>query len=201
MSFNGQLMPQMVSEAVCRTKQNLKAVGVKQPQVLGLDTSLAQVALSLAKREQNAYATKSRRAQRRPRRNALSKKIADSKPAVWWNLKYKTRWLSDGSIVSGNPIHTNFLWNEIGRGADLKELEKWMEENEKTIQELTVAAFATEAPRWTDFFDVKTIDLEKAKREESHFKKLCSLSCAYQRPGIFQKLMNSVPLRNWPQPK
>jgi cytochrome c1 len=157
-----------------RTKYNLNSVGVVVPQVVGLDTSLPQVALSLARRNLDEYATKNKFLEKFPRKNPLTHFVADSKPAVWWNLKYKTRWLSDGSIVAGNPILTNFLWNEIGRGTDLKELEKWMQENTETIKELTVAAFSTKAPRWTDFFDVSTIDLEMAKRGEKVFKKRCA---------------------------
>jgi mono/diheme cytochrome c family protein len=91
----------------------------------------------------------------------------------WWNLKYKTRFLTDGSLVSGNPILMNILWNEIGRGADLYELEEWINKNQKTIDELTVAAFATEAPRWTDFFPATTINLERAKKGEQVFNNRC----------------------------
>jgi mono/diheme cytochrome c family protein len=156
-----------------RTKRNLGAVGVVRPQVLGLDTSLPQVALSLARRKKDPYATKSKLTEAFPRRNILSHEVADSKPAVWWNLKYKTRWLSDGSIVAGNPIFTNFLWNELGRGTDLKELEQWMKDNQKAIHELTAAAFSTKAPLWTDFFPMDSIDVASAKRGESVFKNRC----------------------------
>jgi len=134
------------------TKKNLVSVDTTVPQVLGLDTSLPQVALSLAHRNEDEYATKNPIYERFPRHNELETFVADSKPLPWWNLKYKTKWLADGSIVEGNPIFTNILWNELGRGADLKELQKWMSENRQTIDELTVAAFATEAPRWSDFF-------------------------------------------------
>lgn len=157
-----------------RTKYNLNSVGAVIPQVLGLDTSLPQVALSLARRKNDEYASKSKLLEAFPRRNALDHFVADSKPAVWWNLKYKTRWLSDGSIVEGNPIFTNFLWNELGRGTDLRELEKWMQGNTEKIRELTAAAFSTQAPRWTDFFDASTIDLPAAKRGEKIFEKSCA---------------------------
>ncbi|MEE3078560.1 MAG: hypothetical protein VX341_04415 [Bdellovibrionota bacterium] len=156
-----------------RTKNNIGAVGVKDPLVVGLDTSLPQVALSLARRNSDDYATKNKILEAFPKRNMLEHKRADSKPAVWWNLKYKTRWLSDGSIVQGNPILTNFLWNEIGRGTDLKELEKWMKNNRETIKELTVAAFSTKAPKWTDFFPVSSINLNSAKRGEKIFNDTC----------------------------
>lgn len=157
-----------------RNKKNIKSVGSKKPRVLGLDTSLAQVALSLARRNSDEYATKSFRYQIAPKRSALSHKIADSKPSVWWNLKYKNRWLSDGSLVSGNPVLTNFLWNELGRGTDLYELEKWMKENPKVIRELTTTVFSTKPPRWTDFFAPESIDLAKAKRGKKEFENRCS---------------------------
>lgn len=156
-----------------QAKKSLKYVGVKKPVTLGLDTSLAQVALSLAKRQDDAYATRTPFSHRFPRRNKLEKMIADSKPAVWWNLKYKNRWLSDGSIISGNPVHTNFLWNEIGRGTDLVELEKWLHENEQTINALTATVFATKPPRYEKFFGVNAIDIPKAQRGEKHFVVSC----------------------------
>ena len=165
-----------------RTKTNLVSVDGVVPQVLGLDTSLPHVALSLARRNDDEYATKNTTLERFPRDNELNSFVADSKPMPWFNLKYKTRWLSDGSIVSGNPIFTNFLWNEIGRGTDLVELEQWMKDNSKTIEEITAAAFATEAPRYTDFFPVTSIKIESAKRGEKLFNQTC-LKCH----GEYQK--------------
>lgn len=156
-----------------RTKKNILSVEAVVPSVLGLDTSLPQVALSLSRRNIDEFATKSKTFEKDPRYNELETFVADSKPLPWWNLKYKTRWLADGSIVSGNPIFTNILWNEIGRGADLVELLKWMQENKSKIDELTVAAFANEAPRWTDFFPASTINLEKAKKGERLFVNRC----------------------------
>lgn len=156
-----------------RAKKATKWIGTKKPVVLGLDTSLAQVALSLSRREQDEYATRSERYILFPRPNKLSKLIADSKPAVWWNVKYKNRWLSDGSIVSGNPVHTNFLWNEIGRGTDLKKLEKWMVTAKPEIEALTASVFATKAPRYEKFFGTSSIDIEKAKRGQKHFVQSC----------------------------
>jgi mono/diheme cytochrome c family protein len=165
-----------------RTKKNLVSVAGVVPQVLGLDTSLPHVALSLTHRNDDEFASKNPILERFPRDNELNDFVADSKPMPWWNLKYKTRWLSDGSIVSGNPIFTNFLWNEIGRGTDLKELEKWMKDNSKTIEEITAAAFATEAPRYTDFFPTSSISIERAKRGEQIFNQSC-LKCH----GEYQK--------------
>ncbi|MCO4755572.1 MAG: cytochrome c [Bacteriovoracaceae bacterium] len=154
-------------------KKALKHVEVVKPLALGLDTSLAQVGLSLSKRSEDEYASFSPWRARFPRSNPLREVPADSKPAVWWNLKYKTRWLSDGSIVSGNPIHTNFLWNEIGRGVDLHELELWLDKNTQTIKELTSFVFSTKAPAYNDFFP-NEINIAKAQRGEKLFLKNCA---------------------------
>ncbi len=171
-----------------QSKEAIKFVGAKEPSVLGLDTSLAQVALSLAKRNQDEYATKTTFSHTFPRQNKLSTMVADSKPAVWWNLKYKNRWLSDGSIVSGNPVHTNFLWNEIGRGIDLKNLEVWLEDNTDKIEALTAAVFASKSPRYEKFFGDHSIDVEKAKRGQKHFVQSCqkchgTYEKAWDQPG------------------
>lgn len=154
-----------------KTKDNLKYVGSVSPQVLGLDTSLPHVALSLHKRGDDDIASKKPVRRRRPHK--LNTFVSDSKPMPWWNLKYKTRWLSDGSVVAGNPILTNFLWNELGRGTDLEELEEWMKNNQDRIEKLTAAAFATRAPHWTDFFPARSIDMQMAKRGEEVFNVSC----------------------------
>jgi len=165
-----------------RSKVNLKRVGSKKPAALGLDTSLAQVAISLSYRNQDPYATRSKFFEIFPRKNDLTRLVADSKPAVWWTLKYKTRWLSDGSIISGNPIFTNFLWNEIGRGTDLKELEHWLKNNQQVVEDLTAAVFSTKPPMWLDFFPEKSIDIARAKKGEKVFKNNC-MSCH----GMYKK--------------
>lgn len=156
-------------------KKNMRAVGLKQPLTLGLDTSLAQVSLSLNHRNPDAYASFNELYETVPRTDAiLDRNPADSKPAVWWNVKYKNRWLSDGSVVSGNPIFTNILWNEVGRGTDLVQLESWLQQNEKTIQEITTAVFSSEAPRFTDFFPASKIDLSLAQQGEQIFNNTCA---------------------------
>jgi mono/diheme cytochrome c family protein len=157
-----------------RFKTNIAAVGAKAPLTDGLDTSLAQVALSLAKRSADETASKSRRFEQTPRPERLTREPADSKPAVWWTAKYKNRWLSDGSVVSGNPVFTNFLWNEIGRGADLLELERWLDANPLVVRELSTAVMSAEAPRITDFFPASRIDLERAKNGQAHFQNACA---------------------------
>ncbi|MBL7543455.1 MAG: cytochrome c [Bdellovibrionaceae bacterium] len=155
-------------------QRNMRAVGAVSPLALGLDTSLAQVALSLQKRNPDAWATKSSAYEKKPRPDYLEEMPADSKPAVWWNVKYKNRWLSDGSVISGNPILTNILWNEIGRGVDLVQLSDWLQKNGKIIGELTSAVFSTEAPRITDFFSESQIDIASAQRGEELFIENCA---------------------------
>lgn len=156
-----------------KAKSAMNYIEVVEPLALGLDTSLAQVGLSLSRRGDDEYAQRIPFRARFPRSSELRSVPADSKPAVWWNLKYKTRWLSDGSIVSGNPIHTNFLWNEIGRGVDLEELENWLVDNKDKIKELTSFVFSTKAPRYNNFFPNR-ISISKARRGEKLFLKSCS---------------------------
>lgn len=160
-----------------RSRARAAAVGTKVPANLGLDTSLAQVALSLARRADDAYASFDPDREENPLPNALATDVADSKPMPWWTLKHKTRWLADGSIVSGNPVFTNFLWNELGRGTDLVELEAWMQDNRAGIEALTAAVFANTPPRWEDpVFDLPAVDIEAARRGKVQFDARCA-SC------------------------
>lgn len=162
------------------SKEHLRFVGLKQPIALGLDTSLAQVALSLNRRAQDDYASYSDEFADYPRSDVfLDNNPADSKPAVWWNVKYKNRWLSDGSVLSGNPIFTNIIWNELGRGVDLKELELWLSNNAQTIQELTTAVFSSEAPLITDFVPAEKIEIGRAKLGEVIFNNNCAKCHGY----------------------
>lgn len=154
-----------------KVKGTVPFIAAKKPTQLGLDTSLAQVALSLSKRAQDPYASK---IPTKKRANLLDHYVADSKPMVWWNVKYKNRWLSDGSVISGNPIFTNIIWNEIGRGADLKEIEEWLGENSQMIKELTTAVFSSEAPHITDFFEPQVIDELQAQKGEILFNQTCA---------------------------
>lgn len=165
------------SKMLSETLTNLDRVNVKKPILLGLDTSLAQVSLSLNRRLPDAWATPDLAQQKHPQIDPfLDHHPADSKPAVWWNLKYKNRWLSDGSVVSGNPIITNLLWNEIGRGTDLKKLNTWLQNNQIKIDEITAAVFSIEAPRITDFFTEFELDttLNHLKKGEALFNTHCA---------------------------
>jgi mono/diheme cytochrome c family protein len=159
-----------------RTLDNYGAVGAKEPEVLGLDTAVAQIGLSLGRRADDPWASYSAEAEADPAFTELETYVADSKPAVWWNLKYKTRWLSDGSLTSGNPIVYNLLANELGRGTDLHDLSDWLTTERTPLDELTVAVFATEPPRWTDFFGTDGIDEEAARAGQVVFAERCA-SC------------------------
>ncbi len=166
-------------------KKNLKAVGVTEPPVLGLDTSLPHTSHGLMRRNPDAWATKNSMYERRPRKSGIEKFQASSKPMPWWNLKYKTRWLSDGSVVAGNPLYMVILINEIGRGTDLEELQTWIEDNPEKVTELTTMVFAAKAPRYTDFFDVQQIDIAKAQEGEKYFQQSCK-KCH----GTYEKAWN-----------
>ncbi len=171
-----------------KAKLQLDYIGAKIPVQLGLDTSLAQVSLSLAKRNKDAiasfpdspYSTKS---------HPLHTFIADSKPMVWWNVKYKNKWLADGSVVSGNPILTNILWNEVGRGADLEELESWTDKYKAIIDHLTTAVFASEAPKMADFVDINYFaELDRLQEGQKIYAQMCS-KCH----GTYEKAWDTNP--------
>ena len=154
--------------------ESMSWVGTRNPQVLGLDTSLAQVSLSLSKRGQDENASFDVRYHYNPRASILDEGVADSKPIPWWVMRYKTAWLADGSIVQGNPVLTNFLWNELGRGTDLEELEIWLEDNQQTVDELTVAIFANEAPLWTDWFGTEGFEMERLQAGHATYEQQCA---------------------------
>jgi len=156
------------------SRSRMGSIGLKRPETVGLDTSLAQVALSLARRAPTPRAERDPKWARTPRPTSLDHLIPDSKPAAWWNVKYKTRFLSDASVISGNPVFTNFLWNEIGRGVDLPELVSWLESQSGIVEELTTAVFATQAPKWGDYLDASSIKIERAKRGEKIFNANCN---------------------------
>ena len=155
------------------TKTKLRRIGTSKPQTLGLDSSIAFTGGSLARRGSDPYATPDRVRERNPSTNLFDNLIADSKPGVWWTLKYKNRWYLDGSLVSGQPVIANFLSNEIGRGVDLKEFEEWLISNKDIIEAMTDYVFSIEPPLYTDFFAATDIDLESAKRGQKLFRNNC----------------------------
>ena len=159
---------------VRKAKLSMLNTNPKKPQALGLDNSLRVVALAMARRSQDSYSSPSPYHRLFPRSDLLDNFVADSKPPVWWNTKFKNRWLSDGSVVSGNPVITALIWNELGRGSSLQDFESWLAQNREKVQELTAAVFQSEAPRVTDFFPAEMIPLERAKNGEALFNRACA---------------------------
>lgn len=165
-----------------RLRDNSEFIDGRHPLVRGLDTSLAHVALSLSRRADDSFATKDPKFRRHPRDSILRSQPADSKPAVWWNVKYKNKWLLDGSVVAGNPIFTNILWNEIGRGTDLVELNQWLMRNPDVVKDLTTAVFSSQAPEFLDFFPEEHFSLELVRQGAELFNQHCA-SCH----GVYRK--------------
>ncbi len=168
-------------------KKNIRWMNTRIPATLGLDTSLPQVALSLALREPDAHASRTERSARSPRRDRLETEPSDSKPGTWWNVRFKNRWLLDGSVVSGNPILTNLLWNEIGHGSDLHDVGAWLDRHPEIVRDLVNLVFHSEPPRYTDFFPVTNIRIESARRGEKLFVQNCA-SCH----GTYEKAWSTA---------
>lgn len=162
-----------------RLEKSVEDNRINQPQALGLDTSISSIADTLTESpkfkhlvadEFNLVAAEERKIKK------SKKTIADSKPMPLWNVRYKNRFLSDGSLVSGNPILTNFLWNEILRGGDLDELNKWFDNNPDIIDDITNYIYELEAPKYIDFFPNRQVNLADAKSGHKLFEQRCS-SC------------------------
>lgn len=167
-----------------RLKENSEYIDGRLPLVRGLDTSLAHVALSLSRRANDEFASKSPENRKSPRDSLLRIQPADSKPAVWWNVKYKNKWLLDGSVVAGNPIFTNILWNEIGRGTDLEELSRWLANNSNVIADLTTAVFSSQAPQFLDFFPEDHFSLEMVEKGAALFNQNCAFCHGTYKKGF-----------------
>lgn len=155
-----------------RTKEALRWVSSPSPKAPGLDTSIAAVSSSLDMRASDEFASREKTRKYGRNLKTIRSQGFDSKPGTWWLFRYKNRFLSDGS-VQGNPIVTNILWNEIGRGGDMRGLGDWFAKNEDVIADLTTAVMETKPPSWFDFFP-DSFDLNKAKKGEVHFNSLCS---------------------------
>jgi hypothetical protein len=179
--------PEDAAEAalIRRAQWHLQFVGAREPQALGLDTSLAQVSLSLARRDTDAAASLTEALAVNPRPDPFDTAIADSKPMDWWPVKYKDRWLADGALVKGSFVLTNFLWNEIGRGTDLAELSAWLDANPAVIDDITRFVMTAEPPRIDDFVD-DAVDTAAARRGEAHFLDNCS-----RCHGVYRKNWSS----------
>jgi mono/diheme cytochrome c family protein len=144
-----------------------------QPLAMGLENPASVVGLSLAGRAPDSQATRDPRFAGGAYRSPLWSIPADTKPAPWWTLRYKNRFLLDGSM-QGDPVLGQFIFNEIGRGADLAHLQSWIDRNRESFRAMNGAILAMEAPRWTDFFAAESVNLEMAKRGEQIFNQRCA---------------------------
>jgi hypothetical protein len=157
-----------------RTQDSLHAVGALSPQALGLDTSLAQMALSLARRGPDGKATISPVYSDKPRADVLETLRADSKPPDWYGVKYKDRYGSDGGVL-GDVMMSVVLWNEIARGTDLDQLDAWIKTNPKVLADLGKVVRSATPPRIGDFV-ADAIDVAAARRGEPIYVANCA-SC------------------------
>lgn len=156
------------------SRENIRYVRSVEPRARGLDTALAHTILSLSTRENDAWATRTDESWRNPRPNELEHYPSDVKPATWWLTKYKNKFFSDGSQVSGNPVLGALLVNEFGRGSDLVALDLWLGDNWHIIEEFTTGVFSTQAPSFFDHFEPEAFDIESAKRGEQLFADTCA---------------------------
>lgn len=161
-------------ELYARSLESLRYVETKLPAVIGLDTAVAQVGLALAMRSPDADASRPEAPHLDPALASLKTTVADVRPAVWWNLRYKTRWSSDGIHVSGNPMIYSIVANELGRGTDLVSLRAWLSSHQTEIEAFTAAMFAVEAPRWEDFFGVDSLDEGLAREGQALYDQRCA---------------------------
>ena len=58
----------------------------------------------------------------------------------------QTRWFADGSVIGGNPLVINLLWNEIGRGP-IRRVGRVVGREYFIVDALTAAVFASESPQ------------------------------------------------------
>src|SRR5262245_21970392 len=144
-----------------------------QPLALGLENPASVVGLSLAGRAPDAAATRDPRFAYGAYTTPLRSLPSDTKPASLWTLRYKNRFLLDGSM-RGDPLLAQLIFNEIGRGADLRRLQSWIDRNRGLFRDMGGAVLAMEPPRWTDFFSAESIDLARAKHGEQIFNQRCA---------------------------
>jgi len=177
------------------SRENIRYVRSVEPNALGLDTALAHTILSLGTRELDPWATRTDDSWQNPRDNVLEHYPSDVKPSTWWLTKYKNKFFSDGSLVSGNPVLGALLVNEFGRGSDLVALDLWLNDNWHIIEEFTTGVFATEAPSFFDHFEPEAFDMAAAKRGEQLFNDNCARCHGTYEKGWSQPEAASLSVR------
>ncbi len=143
------------------------------PLAMGLENPATVVGLSLAGRAPDSQATRDPRFAAGAYRSPLWSIPADTKSAPWWTLRYKNRFLLDGSM-KGDPILGQFIFNEIGRGADLRQLQSWIDRNREQFRAMNAAVLDMQPLRWTDFFPAESVNLDRARQGEQIFNQRCA---------------------------
>jgi mono/diheme cytochrome c family protein len=159
------------------------------PMALGLENPASVVGLSLAGRAPDSAATRDPRFAYGTYTTPLRSLPSDTKPASLWTLRYKNRFLLDGSM-RGDPMLAQLIFNEIGRGADLRHLQAWIDGNRHVFRDMGGAVMAMEPPRWTDFFRADSIHLDRAMHGEHIFNQRCA-DCH----GRYEKAWNAPPAK------
>ncbi len=159
-----------------------------QPLALGLENPASVVGLSLAGRAPDGAATRDPRYYYGAYTSPLRALPSDTKSASLWTVRYKNRFLLDGSM-RGDPMLAQLIFNEIGRGADLVHLQSWIDRNRHVFRDMAGAVLAMEPPRWTDFFPAESIELDQAIRGEEIFNQRCA-DCH----GRYEKAWNAPAL-------
>ncbi|NND99875.1 MAG: hypothetical protein HKN47_21350 [Pirellulaceae bacterium] len=154
-------------------KHHLSFVHGKRAAGPGLENPVSFVGMSMTARSNDQALSRTYHNRANAYRTRLAHMNTDTKPPVLWNLKYKNRFQHDGSMT-GDPMLANLIFNEIGRGSDMNQLEHWIRNNRHAVRDLAAAGYASEAPKWTDFFAPHSIDIVKAKRGEQVFLDRCA---------------------------
>ena len=99
---------------------------------------------------------------------------AFAKPVAWWLSKYKTRWLVDGVIESGNPVLANLIATEMSYNSQMQGVGSWVESNKTNLNSMTTAVMQSRAPNYFDFFNIDEFDIHSAKNGETVFNQHCA---------------------------
>lgn len=143
-----------------------------RPQAKNIDTSVAQIIASLHKRRKDKYATK---------KFTISKpvpryvKYENVKIQPWWNFKYKSRFMVDGSLTKGDFLDFLVIVGEIMFGGDLIVADKWLADNinQNKLDDIRDAILSTKAPKYRDYFPFE-VNMKNAKAGLKIYKNNCA---------------------------
>jgi hypothetical protein len=155
----------------------------QRPPTLGIDTSLAQVLMSLARRAPDGEATLVKGYERKTPQFIKEEFI---KPSPWWIMKYKNKFLIDGSLTAGHPLEFIILMGEVMFANDLNIVDRWVnqKQNQDIIRDVTTAIFHSKAPSYFDFYPKHSVSLERVEKGHQIYENRCS-TChgSYQANG------------------